>query len=151
MDLWFTNGSRSIFNYCLPRLYFLHLSFVPHAYIFLISYNMHRIDLPYETILSCAATCKSFLHDTMPLLKKLHIDSSYQMDLRVAARYRDIREIRINSLMVWRPHIHSNCINVDFESSVRMVPFLSRFAHVSILNKQPAVFQGVLFYFTPIT
>ena len=130
MDLWFTNGSRSIFNYCLPRLYFLHLSFVPHAYIFLISYNMHRIDLPYETILSCAATCKSFLHDTMPLLKKLHIDTSYQMDLRVAARYRDIREIRINSLIIERPVGGIKSIEIDFEGSVRMVPFLSRFTQV---------------------
>ena len=125
--------------FCFSRLYISHPN------------KCAPQDLPYETILSCAATCKSFLHDTMPLIKKLHINTSYQMNLTVAARYRDIREIHINSLMVWRPHIHSNCINVDFESSVRMVPFLSRFAHVSILNKQPAVFQGVLFYFTPIT
>ena len=87
-------------------------------------------DLPYETILSCAATCKSFLHDTMPLLKKLHIDSSYQMDLRVAARYRDIREIRINSLIIERPVGGIKSIEIDFEGSVRMVPFLSRFTQV---------------------
>ena len=85
-------------------------------------------------LLGAAYSRKSFLHDTMPLLKKLHINTSYQMDLRVAARYRDIREIHINSLMIENAQGHAgytyNIIEVDFESTVRVVPFLSRFTHV---------------------
>ena len=100
---------------------------------FFISYILiHDADLPYETVLSCAAVSKSFLNDTIPLLKQVHIDNSYQMNLTVAKRYRDIRHIRINSLMICNEQAGHSYVGVDFESSVRLVPFISRF---SLLKK----------------
>jgi len=54
------------------------------------------------------------------------------MNLTVAKRYRDIRHIRINSLMICNEEEGRSYIGVDFESSVRLVPFISRF---SLLKK----------------
>jgi len=54
------------------------------------------------------------------------------MNLTVAKRYRDIRHIRINSLMICNEQAGHSYVGVDFESSVRLVPFISRF---SLLEK----------------
>jgi len=64
----------------------------------------------------------------MPLLTKLHINKSKQINLVVASRFRDIKEIHINSLYkldlddegytdVW----------IDMNTKIRLVSFLTRF------------------------
>ena len=60
------------------------------------------------------------LHDVIPRLSKLHIDKSSEMNLNVTARFRDIREIHINSLV----------ISAGLKTKIRLVPFLSRFDKV---------------------
>ena len=84
-------------------------------------------DLPFETILSCGATCRTMLN-AMPLLTKLRIDKSSQMNLAVASRFRDITEIHINSLLeVTIDPDGFTDMNIDNESKMRVVPFLTRF------------------------
>ena len=69
----------------------------------------------------------------MPLLTKICIDESYQMNLAVASRFRDITEIRINSLLEATVQNEGEgeeeftTIDVDLETKIRTVPFLSRF------------------------
>ena len=64
------------------------------------------------------------------MLKQLHIDSASEMNLTIASRFREIRSIHINSLL--RQIIVENVklIEVDFETSVRLIPFLGRFAQL---------------------
>lgn len=92
-------------------------------------------------MLSCGATCRTILHDAMPLLKELRIDKPQQMNLKVASRFRDITTIYINSLLKvtvdedegdgWTE------INLDLESKLRVVHFLSKFD-----NLDKVVFVG---------
>ena len=64
----------------------------------------------------------------MPLLTKLCIDKSSQMNLAVASRFRDIREIHINSLLkVTVDEQGYNDMDIDMETKLRVVPFLIRF------------------------
>ncbi len=67
----------------------------------------------------------------MPLLTKLRIDKSWQMNLTVASRFRDISEIHINSLFKLRIELDEGeswtDVSLDFESRIRAVPFLSKF------------------------
>ena len=68
------------------------------------------------------------LHDAMPLLTTLHIDNSSQMNLKVTSRFRDIKEIHINSLLdIENDDDGYPDTNIDLESKIRLVPFLSRF------------------------
>ena len=79
-------------------------------------------------MLSCGAVSKQILHDAMPLITKISIDKSSQMNLAVASRFRDIEEIHINSLL--KVSIFDDDwtdISVDTETKIRTVHFLSRF------------------------
>ena len=62
------------------------------------SYHLLFLDSTFDTIMAAGATCKSMLHDALPLLRKICIDKSSQMNLAVASRFRDIREIHISCL-----------------------------------------------------
>ena len=84
--------------------------------------------LPFESILSCGATSKMILHDAMPLLTTLHIDKSSQLNLNVAYRFRDIKTMHINSLLKMTIDEDFRDIYLDFETKIRIVPFLSRFS-----------------------
>ena len=91
-----------------------------------------KSDLNFETILSCGATSRTLLHDAMPLLKTLRIDKPEQINLTVASRFRDIKEIHINSLFTVETHDvgtedERTNVDIDLESSVRIVHYLSRF------------------------
>ena len=99
--------------------------------------NNVNTDLPFETILACGATCRTMLH-AMPLLTKISIDESYQMNLAVASRFRDITEIHINSLLSTIVQNEGmgdadeyTEVMIDFQSRIRVVPFLSRFAKLN--------------------
>jgi len=82
--------------------------------------------------MSCGATCKMILHDAMPRITTLCIDKSSQMNLAVASRFRDIRELRINSLFIRRIYEAGTDdefgeVELDLETKICVVPFLSRF------------------------
>ena len=87
--------------------------------------------LPFDDILSCSATCRTILNDALPLLEILRIDKATQMNLMIASRFRDIREIHINSLLEVMDENDDGdgwtCISLDVETKLRLLPFLSRF------------------------
>jgi hypothetical protein len=87
--------------------------------------------LPFETILSCAATSRMILRNAIPLLKTLHITKATQMNLVIANRFRDVTEININCLLkvIIEEYPDEICrdVEIDNESRTRVVPFLSRF------------------------
>eukprot|EP00985_Skeletonema_marinoi_P006116 scaffold2652_cov148-Skeletonema_marinoi.AAC.5 len=84
--------------------------------------------LPFDMILTCGAVSRSFLHETMPIITTLRIDKSAQMNMVVAARFRDVTDIDINCLMFTEmDEMHAD-VEVREESRIRAVPFLSRFA-----------------------
>ena len=94
------------------------------------------------------------LHDALPLLRKICIDKSSQMNLEVASRFRDIREIHINSLLTVEileegTDDEFKDISVDFESRNSIVPFLSRFnsslerVHFGMKNEDGKDVEGV--------
>ena len=79
------------------------------------------------------------LHDALPLLRKICIDKSSQMNLAVASRFRDIREIRISCLfqlevMDEGTEDEFKNITVDLESKNSVVPFLSRFDSLELVH-----------------
>ncbi|KAL9178956.1 LOW QUALITY PROTEIN: hypothetical protein ACHAXT_011929 [Thalassiosira profunda] len=84
----------------------------------------------FDAVLTCVS--RSMLHDALPLLKRLRIDKSSQLNLKVASRFRDIRDIEINCLLSSRdldmgdPDDPIVC-ELDFDSRIRAVPFLSKF------------------------
>jgi len=74
----------------------------------------------------------------MPLLKILRIDKPQQINLTVASRFRDIKEIHINSLFTSHTHDigtedERTNVDIDLESSVRIVHYLSRFSKLERL------------------
>ena len=118
------------------------------------SYHLLFLDSTFDTIMAAGATCKSMLHDALPLLRKICIDKSSQMNLEVASRFRDIREIHINSLLTVEileegTDDEFKDISVDFESRNSIVPFLSRFnsslerVHFGMKNEDGKGVEGV--------
>ena len=88
--------------------------------------------LPFETILACAATSRMILRNAIPLLKTLHIDKPAQMNLALAYRFRDVTDIYINCLLkITIEHFPGEPdwpdADIDFESRMRVVPFISKF------------------------
>ena len=89
--------------------------------------------LPYESVLQTAAVSKSMLREVMPLVTMLHINKSSQLYAgSIAARYRDVRDIYIYSLVehipvdrVFREGLRLS--RVDEDTAERAVPFLSSF------------------------
>ncbi len=86
----------------------------------------------FGSALSCAATSKMMLHHTMPLVTFLHVDKSSQMN-KVASRFRDVREIHINSVLT--PDLDADAddepeMNLDRNTVLRAVPFLANFPNL---------------------
>ena len=84
----------------------------------------------------------------MPRITKLCIDKSSQMNLVVATRFRDIRELRINSLLIRMVHNegegedeHSE-MQIDLETKLCVVPFLSRFNQLELVHFGGKKFDG---------
>ena len=82
--------------------------------------------------MACGATCRSILHDAIPLLTTIHIDKSPQMNLVVASRFRDIKEIHINSLFELTIEDEGTDdeykdMSIDFDTKTSLVPFLAKF------------------------
>jgi hypothetical protein len=80
--------------------------------------------LPFDNILSCCAVSRSMLHETMPLLTKIQINKAAQMNLAVASRFRDVTDIHINSLLLIEIDEEFEDVYFDFESRIRVLPFL---------------------------
>ena len=96
--------------------------------IYIILYNfIYYSVLPFDSILSCAATCRSILHDALPLLTTLRIDKASQINVKVASRFRDITELHINSLLKVTFDGEEFDMAMDKESRIRVIPFLSKF------------------------
>ena len=100
--------------------------------------SLHLLDLPFDDILSCAATCRSMLHDVMPLIKTLRIDKATQMNIIVACRFVGVKALHINSLLTLRIEDEDTEdeireIGVHFETKVRVIPFCSKFSKLEQL------------------
>ena len=87
--------------------------------------------LPYESVLQTAAVSKSMLHEVMPLVTMLHVNKSSQLYAgSIAARYRDVRDIYIYSLI---QHVGRTVgfprglSSVDEDTATRAIPFLCSF------------------------
>ena len=96
--------------------------------------------LPYDSLLSVAATSRTMLHEVMPLVTILHINKSTQLHAGIAKkRYRDIRDIYIYSLIEYtrRDDDEEDLVNednergdiatIDSDTAERAVPFLCHF------------------------
>ena len=85
-------------------------------------------------VLSCGAICRTILHDAMPLIETMCIDKASQMNMAVASRFRDIKEIHINSL--YKVTIDDGLTDfwVDTETKIRVMSFISRFALLERVN-----------------
>ena len=69
------------------------------------------------------------LRNAIPLLKTLHIDKPAQMNLAIAYRLRDVTEININCLLkVEIEPGETPDADIDFESRMRTIPFISKFS-----------------------
>jgi len=82
--------------------------------------------LDYQTVLSCALTSKVFLHDAMPLVKTLHIDTALQMNIPLTSRFRDVQHINLYSLLKgsFAEDNDEALLSVNYEAVLRVVPFL---------------------------
>lgn len=79
------------------------------------------------------------LHDAMPLIKSICIDKSSQMNLAVASRFRDVKDIRINSFLSVTIEDEGTedefaFAHLDLQSKIRTVPFLSRFTSLEVVH-----------------
>jgi len=80
--------------------------------------------LDYQTVLSCALTSKVFLHDAMPLVKTLHIDTALQMNIPLTARFRDVQHINLYSLLKGRTRNNVELLYVNYDAVIRVISFL---------------------------
>lgn len=93
--------------------------------------------LDYQTVLSCALTSRVILHDAMPLVKTLHIDTALQMNIPLAARFRDVRHINLYSLLKGRVAVDEydedgrELLSVNDDAVTQVIPFLSQFDNLS--------------------
>ena len=61
----------------------------------------------------------------MPLLSKISIDRSSQMNLVVASRFRDIKEIHINSLFVLTIFLSLSGINFEYSFKLSILTLMN--------------------------
>ena len=90
--------------------------------------------LDFKSILSCAATSHSMLHEAIPLVTTIHIEKASEMNTIVSMRFRDVREVNIYSLL--RIVEHEEAVIefiIDSESSMRAIPYLCRFSKLERL------------------
>jgi len=92
--------------------------------------------LDYQTVLSCALTSKVFLHDAMPLVKTLHIDTALQMNIPLTSRFRDVQHINLYSLLKGKlvdeedEDNNAELLSVNYDAVIRVVPFLGQFGNL---------------------
>jgi len=85
--------------------------------------------LDFKSILSCAATSRSMLHEAIPRVTTIHVEKASEMNTIVSMRFRDVREVNIYSLL--RIVEHEEAVIefiIDSESSMRAIPYLCRFS-----------------------
>ncbi|EJK63799.1 hypothetical protein THAOC_15525, partial [Thalassiosira oceanica] len=78
-------------------------------------------------ILASSVAETMILKEALPLITEITIDCAPEMNLTVANRFRDVTAININSLYSLEEEVDYKDTNVNYETQVRMVPFLSRF------------------------
>ncbi|EJK44759.1 hypothetical protein THAOC_36673 [Thalassiosira oceanica] len=81
----------------------------------------------FSDILASSVAETMILKEALPLITEITIDCAPEMNLTVANRFRDVTAININSLYSLEEEVDYKDTNVNYETQVRMVPFLSRF------------------------
>lgn len=81
----------------------------------------------FSDILASSVAETMILKEALPLITEITIDCAPEMNLTVANRFRDVTTININSLYSLEEEVDYKDTNVNYETQVRMVPFLSRF------------------------
>ena len=81
----------------------------------------------FGDILASSAAEAMILKEALPLLTEITVDFPSQMNLSVAKRFRDVTSIIIHSLYSLEEDVDYKDTNVNYETQVRLVPFLSRF------------------------
>jgi hypothetical protein len=92
-------------------------------------------NLDFSSTLSLSATSHAMYRDASSLVKVLHIDKSHQMHGSVGRRFRDAQDIYIYSLAQLINDVDSDDWEgfewvTDFETTIRAVPFLSKFNNI---------------------
>ena len=91
------------------------------------------VDLPYKSVVSCAATSHAMLHDVLPLVSTLHIENSSQLRLGIVSKHlRDVRSISIYNL--FRTNVITDDIVLDQDTVTKSAHFLSRFPLLETVN-----------------
>ena len=94
--------------------------------------------LDFKSILSCAATSRSMLHEAIPLVTTINIEKASEMNSIVSMRFRDVREVNIYSLLRIVEHEEGGDpavieLIIDSESAMRVIPYLCRFTKLERL------------------
>lgn len=96
--------------------------------------------LDFKSILSCAETSRSMLHEAMPLVTTINIEKASEMNTVVSMRFRDVREVNIYSLLRIVEHEEGDVddpafieLIIDSESAMRAIPYLCRFSKLERL------------------
>ena len=86
------------------------------------------IDLPYDSLKSCASTSRAILYDALPLVTTLNIEKASQLRIGIVSKqFRDVRSVSIYNLF----HISdADNIILDDDIARRSVHFLSRLPHL---------------------
>ena len=91
--------------------------------IMLISHPLFDIDLPYDSLISCASTSKAMLYDALPLVTTLNIEKSSQLRLGVVSKHlRDVHSVSVYNL--FQKDVNTNRIQIDEDIATQSVPFL---------------------------
>ena len=83
------------------------------------------IDLPYNSLISCASTSSASLYDALPLVNTLFIDKSCQLYVGIVSNHlRDVREVSIYN--IFDVNRRRATIQIDEDYATKSVHFLSR-------------------------
>jgi len=88
----------------------------------LISCSLYVIDLPYDSLISCASTSRAILNDALPLVTTLHISKASQLSAGIVSNHlRDVRSVTIYNLF----HLQSpGEVHTNEDIATQSVPFL---------------------------
>ena len=97
--------------------------YILYVYLYLIYHLSFLLDLPYDSLISCASTSKAILHDALPLVSTLHIGKAAQLRIGVVSKQlRDICNVSICNL--FSKNNNANHIQMDEDIATNSVHFL---------------------------
>lgn len=99
-----------------------------NRYINTYTLSLLCLDLPYDSLISCASTSRTILHDALPLVTTLHIEKASHLRIGIVSNHlRDVRTISICNL------INENNVGgyvLDKDIATKSVFFLSKFPYL---------------------